>query len=155
MIRALLLIVYLFWMAGWTWAFSVVVGGSGPSHYSGEQFPFLLLALLCVAIPPLTGVYVLKHFFSRDLSAFKAFSYHLAATLAPLALFWTVYAGCTGIARHAGLDAFSAQAMRSIGIDYMLCIGVFLLANITIWLALPVVATYRTDTALDSPTSAG
>ncbi len=126
---ALLWIVFLTWMAGWFWAFSFAYSDRFFRYNLGSRLPFLLPALLAVALPPLSGWAVLRRFFRRTLSALKASLVHLIVTIVPLALYWAVYGFTVVRAKSSDRIAFEADEAMGIGIDFALCIGVFVVAS--------------------------
>ena len=150
MIRALLLTVFVAWVAGWFWVFSFAYSDSFFEYHLETRLPFLLLALLAVSVPPLSGFAVLKRFLAAKLPAVRARLVHLFVTSLPIALFWAVYAAWVALARGFGRLAFEADEAMGIGIDFAICIGVVAVANVTLWLALSVISVRRKTRAVNT-----
>lgn len=149
-LRMLLMIAFVTWMIGWFWAFTFARSDSFFEHHLGTRLTFLLLALLSVAVPPLSDFTLLKRVSTKRSSALSAAIVHLLVTISPIFLYWAAYASWVVVARRSGRIAFEADETMGIGIDFAVCIGLFVVANVLFWLALPAMQALRKRSMVDA-----
>ncbi len=96
-----------------------------------------------IAVPPLSGYWAIIHTLEGKVRALKAFFVSLVISGLPLLLFWAICAILISVARKAGRLAFEADTAMGIGIDFLLCMLVFLLTNLAVLICLLAVSFLR------------
>lgn len=136
MLRPALFIAFLAWMAIWFWAFSFAYSSNFFQYHLGTRLPFLFLSLLAVAVPPLSSYWVLSRTIRMKSSATRAGLVNLVISALPLLLFLGVYFLWVFLFQGPGRVAFEADEAMAIGIDFALCVGVFVATNVILWLVI-------------------
>jgi len=129
-------IAYLAWLASWFWVFSFGFSSSFFEFHRDTRIPVFLLALLAIAVPPLSCFWTLRRVFKKTLSPLWASLLNLAISAAPLGIFWGVLAAWIALARRAGHSAFEADEAMGNGIVYLFCVAVFGVAAVFVPLVL-------------------
>jgi hypothetical protein len=143
MMRVVLAIAFAAWIAVWFWAFSFAFSASYFWYHLPSRLTFFLLALASAAAPPLSGFWVIKRFAAHRFSAFKGCVTHLLVTAIPVLLFWGVGSASVLIANRFGRLAFEADEAMGIGLQFLMCVAVFLAGNVLLWIALPIVSAFQ------------
>lgn len=144
--RPLLTACYLAWLTAWFWVFTFGFSSSFFAYHRATRIPVLLLALLAVAVPPLSCRAALDRALKGSLSPLRATLLNLVACAAPLGLFWGVLAAWTALARATGSIAFEADEAMGHGITFMLCAAAALTAVLVVPVMLAGVALWRRRT---------
>jgi hypothetical protein len=134
MLRPALFVAFLAWMAIWFWAFSLAYSSSFFQYDLGTRLPFLFLSLLAVAVPPPSSYWVVSRTIRMKSSATRAGLINLVVSALPLLLFSAVYFLWVYLFQGPGRVAFEADEAMAIGIDFALCMGVFVATNVLLWL---------------------
>ena len=136
LLRILLAIAYLAWLAAWFWAFSFGFSSAYFDHHRATRIPVLLLGLFAVAIPPLSCYWTLSRALAGRLTPLRAVLLNGIASAFPLGLFWSVLAIWRGVAHGMGRNAFEADEAMGNGIVFLFCAAVFLAAVLAVPLVL-------------------
>jgi len=68
---------------------------------------------------------------------------HLILTVVPLLVYATAFLSAVVVARGFGRLAFEGDEAMGLIIVFATCGGVFLAANVVLWMLLPVIAAFR------------
>ena len=131
----LFIILYLAWLASWFWVFSFGFSSHFFEYHLGTRVPVLIMALVSVAVPPLSAYWAIRRVGQGILGPAKAILFNLALCSAPLALFIGVLSLWVTLARSTGHQAFEADEALGNGITFMLCV----VAALGVALAVPLV----------------
>jgi hypothetical protein len=130
-IQILLVVAFIAWLYAWLGAFGFSFSSRLFQQPISRLFS-LLLEMLSIAVPPLSGYWVVTRTLGQKVSAMRAFVVNLVISGLPLLLSWAVYSIWLAIARNAGRLAFEADTAMGIGIVYLFCLLVFLVENILV-----------------------
>ena len=130
-IQILLIVAFIAWMVEWFGGFGFSFGSRLFQHPNSRLLS-LFLSMVAIAVPPLSGYWVVTRTLDQKVSAIRAFVVNLVISGLPVFLFWAVHAIWIAVARNAGWLAFQADTAMGIGIDFLFCLFVFLIANLAI-----------------------
>ena len=88
--------------------------------------------MLSIAVPPLSGYWVVTRTLDQKVSVMRAFVVNLVVSGLPLLLSWAVDSIWLAIAHNSGRLAFEADTAMGIGIVYLFCLLVFIVENILV-----------------------
>ena len=88
--------------------------------------------MLSIAVPPLSGYWVVTRTLDQKVNVMRAFVVNLVVSGLPILLSWAVYSIWLAIARNEGRLAFEADTAMGIGIVYLFCLLVFIVENILV-----------------------
>lgn len=131
-IRILLVVAFIGWMVGWSQALGFSFSSSFFRYHSGSRLPILVMALLAVAVPPLSGYWAVTRTIRKEIGAIKACFINLVISGLPLVISWSVLTLWIMIARRAGKLAFEADDAMGIGIQFLFCQAAFLASNLAV-----------------------
>jgi hypothetical protein len=123
-IQILLVVAFIAWLCALGFSFS-----SRLFQQPNSRLLSLLLEMLAIAAPPLSGYWVVTRTLDHKVSAMRTFVVNLVVSGLPLLLSRSVYSIWLAIARNAGRLAFEADTAMGIGIVYLFCLLVFLVEN--------------------------
>ena len=130
--QVLLILAFGAWMAFWFWAFTFQFSSSFFRYHLDSRVPITAMALLAVAVAPLSGYRAITRSIHRKCGPIQAVGVHLLVSAVPIGLFWGVTTLWVVLARRLGSLAFEADEAMGYGIDFMLCFGVFLASNMIV-----------------------
>jgi len=82
--RTVLIFAFVAWMAGWFRSFSLQFSSGFFDHHLNTRAPFLLIALLAVAVPPLSGYWAVTRAVCQKVGAVQAAAAILAISAVPV-----------------------------------------------------------------------
>lgn len=130
--QLLLILVFSAWMIFWLWAFTFQYSLSFFQHHLATRIPITSIALLAVAVAPLSAYRAIGHTIRRKSGPISSICWHLLVSGAPVGLFWGVTFLWVILSRRAGKLAFEADEAMGYGINFMLCFWVFLTSNLIV-----------------------
>ncbi len=142
-LRTFLIVAFIVWMGGWFWAFSFAYSSSFFKYHLGTRLPFLVLALVAVTVPPLSGYWAVTRTLRRKISVIRAVGLNLGFSGLPLSVFWVVHAIWLKLGTGPGRSAFEADEAMGVGIDFLLCLTVFVATNGTVMCILALLSLLR------------
>lgn len=131
-LQILLTLVFVAWMIFWFWAFTFQYSLSFFQHHLGTRIPITSMALLAVAVAPLSAYRAIARTIRRKSKPISSICWHLLVSAVPFGLFWIVTTLWVLLARRAGRLAFEADEAMGFGIDFMLCLWVFVTSNLVV-----------------------
>jgi len=143
LLSLLLVFAYLAWLSAWFWVFSFGFSAHFFEYHLGTHIPVFFLALVSIAVPPLSCYWTLGRALKGTLGQVRAALLNLAISAAPLGLFWVILAGWVALARWTGHLAFEADEAMGNGIVFMFCVAVVLVAVLCVPLILGGVALWK------------
>lgn len=130
--RIVLIGLFLAWMAGWFWIFTFAFSSGFFKYHLDTRLPILFLALLAVAVPPLSGYWAINRTIRQKIHPARSFFLNLLLSGLPVFGFWAVFALWVKIAHGFGKVPFEADEAMGNGIDFMLCLAVYIASNIVV-----------------------
>jgi len=127
-----LVVSFIVWMTAWFWVFSFAFSSSFFKYHLETRLPSLFLALFSVAVAPLSAYRAISRTIGKSSTALKAYRAHLVISGVPIFLFWAVHALWVAAARILGSHAFEADEAMGVGIDFYLCLTVFLAVDLIV-----------------------
>ncbi len=90
------------------------------------------LEMLIIAVPPLSGYWVVTRTIDHSVSAIRAFAVNLLLSGLPVFSLWAFYGTWVRAARESGQIYISADSAMGDGIIFWFCFLVFLIANLAV-----------------------
>jgi hypothetical protein len=135
-VRVLLIGALVGWIAVWLPVFGLSFSPSIFQYHRGTRLPALILSLLAIAVPPVSGYWAVTRTIWRKAGALRAFGTNLVVSGAPVFLYWSYHAIVLHLARKKGELAFEADEAMGIGIIYLLCVAIFVGLNVVVGIVL-------------------
>ena len=135
----LLLIVLAGWVAAWFWVFSFGYSNGFFRYHLETRIPFLILSLIAVSVAPVSTFLCWRRYAAGRIGRLRTLLTNLGITLVPLAMFWLSFLALRFVpGPMAGHVLIEADEAMGIGIDFGLCVGVVLIFNILLAIAVAI-----------------
>ncbi len=103
--------------------------------------------MLAIAVPPLSSYWVVLRTMERRISMIRAFVVNLVVSGLPVFVLWAYFELWVLSAKKAGEIYISADTAIGVGITFLFCFFVFLIANLAVVCFLLVYALLRKNKA--------
>lgn len=140
--QVFLVAVFFVWLIAWLDAFGFSFSAR-LFQQPNSRLLSLSLDMLAIAVPPLSGYWVVTRTLDRKVSVIRAFVVNLLISGLPIFLSWAVYEIWLAIARNEGRLAFEADTAMGIGITFLFCLLVFLIENLAVVCFLVILTLFR------------
>ncbi len=131
LIHILLFIAFIVWVVQWFWWFGLSFSSSILQQPTWRLIS-KSLEMLIVAVPPLSGYWVVTRTMDHSVSTIRAFVVNLVLSGLPVFALWAFYGTWVCAARESGQIYISADSAMGDGIIILFCFFVFLIANLAI-----------------------
>ncbi len=141
-IQIFLAIAFVVWVVEWFWWFGFSFS-SRIFQQPNWRLLSLSLEMLAIAVPPLSSYWVVLRTMERRVSKIRAFVVNLVVSGLPVFVLWAYLELWVLSAKNAGEIYISADTAMGIGITFLFCFFVFLIANLAVVCFLLVYALLR------------